>query len=256
MRQAERRALASRRRRIRLVAAGAVVVVVGAGVLAAFLISSGSDGTHTATASATPTASASPTAATRPIACGAKQPAAPKKQTYAKEPALTIDKNAAYVMTMVTSCGTITIDLDAAKAPRTVNSFAFLASKGFFNGIQFSRTTDPSGGFAVLQGGDQEANGSGGPGYTLPDENLKGAKYTRGTIAMANGGANTGGSQFFLVANDSSALPASYTPFGKIRTGLAVLDKIIKIGNDGSNQAGGGVPKQRVYIDKLTVTKK
>jgi peptidyl-prolyl cis-trans isomerase B (cyclophilin B) len=73
---------------------------------------------------------------------------------------------------------------------------------------------------------------------------------------MANGGANTGGSQFFLVANDASSLPASYTPFGKIRTGLNVLDKIIALGNDGSNQAGGGVPKQRVYIDKLTVTKK
>ncbi|HMA46992.1 MAG TPA: peptidylprolyl isomerase, partial [Frankiaceae bacterium] len=190
-----------------------------------------------------------------PVACGATRPPAPVTQRYPREPPLSIDRAARYVMSMKTSCGTIEVELFADKAPRTVNSFAFLASKRFFGGVEFSRSTDPKAGFAVLQGGDQEGTGAGGPGYTLPDENLKGARYVRGTVAMANTGRpNTGGSQFFLVA-DTLQLPLSYTPFGRVTEGLDVLDRILALGNDGSNPAGGGRPSQRVYIERLTVTK-
>lgn len=257
-RQAERRAAAARRRRITTYVVSAVLVVAIVGVVVGLAATGGGSGksnTAASTPSATPSVTPSATTA-RAVACGAKAPAAPVKQTYAKEPAMTIDTKATYVMKMNTSCGEIDITMDAAKTPHTVNSFAFLASKHYFDGIHFSRSVSASQGFAVLQGGDQSSDGSGTPGYSIPDENLKGAKYTRGTVAMANTGqANTGGSQFFLIDQTTTALAATYTPFGTITKGLDVLDKLLAIGNDGSNQAGGGVPKQTIYINTLTVTK-
>lgn len=249
LRQAERRAAARRRRRRRTAAIAGTLVAVLVVVLVVSLALNG-DG-RTAAPAASPTPSATP----RPVACGARQPPAPVRQRYPKEPPRSIDRSARYVMSMKTSCGTIEVELLAGKAPRTVNSFAFLASKRFFDGTEFSRSTDPKAGFAVLQGGDQEGTGAGGPGYTIPDENLEGARYVRGTVAMANTGRpNTGGSQFFLVA-DALQLPPSYPPFGRITKGSDVLDRILALGNDGSNPAGGGHPSQRVYIERLTVTK-
>ena len=252
-RQAARRAelAAKRRQRNTVVASTVAVLAVGAAVVV--LATRGGDDTTDPVAEASPTASTP--ADERPVACGATQPPPPVTKTFEKIPDLTIDPAATYVETIKTSCGTITIALNAAKAPQTVNSFAFLAGQDFFDGAEFSRTTDASTGFPVLQGGDQEGDGTGGPGYTIPDENLEGAAYTRGTVAMANTGApDSGGSQFFLVAGDA-ALGPSYTPFGTITSGLDVLDTIIGLGNDGSNQAGGGKPSQRVYIEDLTVTK-
>jgi peptidyl-prolyl cis-trans isomerase B (cyclophilin B) len=258
-RQAERRAAAARRRRITTYVVSAVLVVAIVGVIVGLAMTGGSGGKKSNTTASSPSAtpSVTPSATTaRTVACGAKAPAAPVKQTYAKEPAMTIDTKAQYVMKMDTSCGEIDILMDAAKTPHTVNSFAFLASKHYFDGIHFSRSVSASQGFAVLQGGDQSSDGTGTPGYNIPDENLKGAKYTRGTVAMANTGqANTGGSQFFLIDQTTTALAPSYTPFGTITKGLDVLDKLLAIGNDGSNQAGGGVPKQTIYINTLTVTK-
>lgn len=257
-RQAVRRAQATAKRKQRntVVASTAAVVAVAAAV---FVISTrGGDRTDTAS-SATPPPATAPSPSTspdvRPVACGATEPPAPVTKTFDAAPPLTIDPAASYVETIDTSCGTIKIALNAAKAPQTVNSFAFLAEQNFFDGAKFSRTTDAASGFPVLQGGDQEGTGSGGAGYTIPDENLEGATYPRGTVAMANTGQpNSGGSQFFLVAGDAQLGP-SYTPFGTITEGLDVLDKIIALGNDGSNQAGGGAPKERVYINDLTVAK-
>ena len=258
-RQAARRAelAAKRRQRNTVVASTLAVLAVAAAVVV--LATRGGDDTTDPPAAADPSASASapatPAADERPVACGATAPPAPVPQSYDKIPDLTIDPAATYVETIKTSCGTITIALDAAKAPQTVNSFAFLAGQDFFDGAQFSRTTGADTGFSVLQGGDQEGDGTGGPGYTIPDENLEGATYERGTVAMANTGQpGSGGSQFFLVAGDAELAP-SYTPFGTITGGLDVLDKIIALGNDGSNQAGGGKPNERVYIEDLTVTK-
>ena len=186
--------------------------------------------------------------------CTAPPSTAPDQQHYASEPKVTIAPTT-YTATIVTNCGTITVAMDGKAAPHTVNSFAFLAAKHYFDGTYFHRSVS-SDGLTVLQGGDQTGTGQGGPGYTLPDENLTGAKYPRGTLAMANTGqAHTGGSQFFLVDKDSQ-LPASYTPFGTITpAGLAVLDKLMAIGDDGSNGTGDGKPNQTIYIDSLTVTK-
>src|SRR5206468_11043376 len=118
------------------------------------------------------------------VACGATAPPAPAAaQSFKAEPAMTIDTKAAYVATIKTSCGTITLYMDAAKAPHTVNSWAFLAGKKFWDGTFCHRMT--SGALNVLQCGDPEGTGAGGPGYTIAEENLTGATYGKGVVAMA-----------------------------------------------------------------------
>jgi peptidyl-prolyl cis-trans isomerase B (cyclophilin B) len=152
-------------------------------------------------------------------------------------------------VSMATNQGNIGLQLDNAKAPCTVNSFASLAQKGYFNDTPCHRlTTTP--GLSVLQCGDPTGSGTGGPGYQFSNEYPtdqypkgdpgldKPVLYPRGTLAMANAGANTNGSQFFLVYKDSQ-LPPNYTVFGKIDdTGLATLDKIAAGGVAGGGQDG------------------
>jgi peptidyl-prolyl cis-trans isomerase B (cyclophilin B) len=145
----------------------------------------------------------------------------------------------------------VTFREDDAKTPCTAASFRHLAAKGFFDGTSCHRLTTQ--GIFVLQCGDQTGTGSGGPGYTIPDENLTGATYPAGTVAMANTGSpHTGGSQFFLVYAASS-LPPQYTPFGTVTGGLPVLQAIAKAGEDGSNGPGDGHPKQAVVIRSFRV---
>jgi peptidyl-prolyl cis-trans isomerase B (cyclophilin B) len=160
-------------------------------------------------------------------------------------------------MKLDTTCGEIDIALKASAAPHTVNSFNFLAEKGFFDHTKCHRLT--TAGIYVLQCGDPTGTGSGGPGYTIPDENLKDKSlkdniYPAGTVAMANRSQpNTGGSQFFLVYQDSQ-LPPSYTPFGTVsEEGMKVLKKIADAGE--SSGAGDGAPNATVVINKATVTK-
>ena len=156
-------------------------------------------------------------------------------------------------MTVVTSCGEVVVDLFEQTAPRTVSSFRFLAERDFFDGAPVSRLTGDDDGFVVVQAGDQEGTGAGGPGYVLPDEALDGAAYTRGTVALANAGPGTGGSQFFLVAQDTERLAPVYTPFGQVESGLDVVDRIVALGHDGANPAGGGRPAERVYLEDVMV---
>ena len=137
-----------------------------------------------------------------------------------------IDQKATYTATMVTSCGTIVIELDAKRAPQTVNSFVFLANKGYFDGQYFHRL-DTS--IDVIQGGDPSGTGGDGPGYAIPDELTGKFTYTPGTLAMANAGANTGGSQFFIITGpEGTNLDGNpnYTIFGKVVEGLDVAQKI------------------------------
>lgn len=198
--------------------------------------------------------SATPTPAPAAVACGAQAPPPVQKQSFAKEPEMSIDAKKAYTATMKTSCGEIAFSLDAKNAPRTTNSFNFLASKKFYDGTFCHRMTS-SPGLTVLQCGDPEGTGAGGPGYNLAEENLKGATYKRGTVAMAKSQApGSTGSQFFLVAQDSE-LPPQYTVVGRMTdASLAVLDKILALGIVGDT--GDGAPKQKVYIESLTVTAK
>jgi peptidyl-prolyl cis-trans isomerase B (cyclophilin B) len=257
-RQASRRQQEKARRRRRRVVAVVTVFAVVAAIASIVGIAAAVKGGKKAKPEATPTPSASPEAfKSFPVACGAKRPADPKVQSFGKtEPKLTVDKSKTYTMTLKTSCGPIVVALDAAKAPHTVNSFAFLAGKNFYDGSICHRMSDtPT--FAFLQCGDPTGTGSGdAPGYTLAEENTAGAKYTRGTVAMANTGApHSTGSQFFLLDKDAAGLGPSYTVVGHITSGLDVLDKIIELGTDGAFEPspGGGHPKQAVYLEDVTV---
>jgi peptidyl-prolyl cis-trans isomerase B (cyclophilin B) len=175
-----------------------------------------------------------------------------KPQQFSAEPQVTIAP-ATYTATIVTNCGTIVAALDGARAPHTVNSFAFLAGKHFFDNTVCHRLTTQ--GIFVLQCGDPTGTGTGGPGYTIPDENLDGATYPAGTLAMANTGQpHTGGSQFFFCYDDTP-LPPQYTPFGHVTQGLDVLKAIAANGEDDSNGPGDGAPKSPVVIDSFTVAK-
>ncbi|WP_433343285.1 peptidylprolyl isomerase [Streptomyces sp. CA-253872] len=265
LRQQERRQTARRRARRRNVVIAstlAVLVVAGGGAWAggAFDSDKAKDDKST-DAAAAPSASASPSKAPDP--CDKPAAGSVKKLSYKKEPAVGIDTSADYTMKLATTCGAIDIALDAKNAPHTVNSFDFLAGKGYFDHTKCHRLT--TAGIYVLQCGDPSGNGTGGPGYTLPDENLKSKKlkgnvYPAGTVAMANQynaqtkeGRHTGGSQFFLVYQDSQ-LPPDYTPFGTISAdGMKVLKKIANAGENTGQ--GDGAPNATVVIDKATVAK-
>jgi cyclophilin family peptidyl-prolyl cis-trans isomerase len=190
-------------------------------------------------------------------ACGGKTfDPIPSPASFGKdEPKMTIDPKKKYTMTIVTSCGPLVVALDAKNAPHTVNSFAFLAEKNFYDGSPCHRMNDAET-FAFLQCGDPTGTGSGqAPGYTIAEENTKGAKYTRGTLAMANTGQpHSTGSQFFLLAKDST-LPPNYTVAGHVTSGIENLDKIIALGTDGAFEPspGGGHPNQPVYLEDVTV---
>ncbi|MGP3980252.1 peptidylprolyl isomerase [Streptomyces sp. KR80] len=260
-RQQQRRVERRRKARWRnaVIAAGlAVVLAAGA---AAYATGTFAGGEKKKDDSAAP--STSPTSKA-PDPCGKPAKGSPGKQQWKKEPALTIDESASYTMNLETTCGDIEIAMDAAKAPHTVNSFNFLAGKGFFDHTKCHRLT--TGGIYVLQCGDPEGTGRGGPGYTIPDENLKDPRlkdnvYPAGTVAMANQynaqtkkGRNTGGSQFFLVYQDSQ-LPPDYTPLGTITAGKDVLKKIADAGATPPDAAQNTAPNATVVIDKATVRK-
>ncbi|MFT4165111.1 MAG: peptidylprolyl isomerase [Microlunatus sp.] len=149
--------------------------------------------------------------------------------------------------------GVVRITLDPARAPCTVHSFESLADQGFFDGTKCHRLVDS--GMFLFQCGDPTGTGSGGPGYTFADELDGTESYKKAVIAMANGGPNTNGSQFFLVYRDSTALDKTpnYTIFGHVDvSGIGILERMAAEGQDGSNPAGGGRPNNPSEIIKVT----
>ncbi|MPQ99177.1 peptidylprolyl isomerase [Modestobacter sp. I12A-02628] len=255
-RQLERRAeLARKRRRNVLVgtAALAVVVVVGAVLLITGL--NGDDSTDTASS---PGAAAS-TPAADGVVDGADgtcdftpDPAASDTTTDVGIPPAEVVATGTSMLSMVTNVGTIGLTLDRAAAPCAAASFDYLTQQKFFDGTPCHRETD-SEGLKVLQCGDPSGTGTGGPSYTFPTQVTGAETYPRGTLAMANSGQGTDGSQFFLVYGDSD-LPPDYTVVGTIdEPGLAVLDTIAAAGNDGSNGPNDGAPTQPVTIESMTV---
>jgi cyclophilin family peptidyl-prolyl cis-trans isomerase len=167
-----------------------------------------------------------------------------------QSPAMQIDKNKTYSATIKTSEGNITIDLDAKKVPITVNNFVALAKKNFYNGTVFHRVMKDF----MIQGGDPSGDGSGGPGYKFADESLDG-KYTRGTVAMANSGSNTNGSQFFIIHKDYD-LPNSYVIFGHVSSGMDAVDKIAeaKVTDNGAGEKSK--PVKPVAMDSVEIVEK
>ncbi|HZN42885.1 MAG TPA: peptidylprolyl isomerase [Actinomycetota bacterium] len=273
-RQAERDAAARRRVLTVGLIAGGIAVILLVGGFGLFL--GADDGTESAstTPSASPSVSPTPSAApgtktgtvtptaaneSGEVACGADAPqgAGKPKPQFAGPPPMTIDRKATYTATMVTSCGNIVIELDAKAAPQTVNSFVFLADEGYFDGQYFHRL-DTS--IDVIQGGDPTGTGSGGPGYAIPDELKGGESYTAGTLAMANAGPNTGGSQFFLITGPAGTNldgNPNYTIFGHVVEGLDVAKRIqaLPIVDPNAADLSGQRPVQAVYLDEVTIEK-
>ena len=133
-----------------------------------------------------------------------------------------------------------------------MNSLRFLAGENLYANTKCHRLA-PS--LHVLQCGDPSATGKGGPGYSFPDENLEGATYTRGTVAMANNGPDTNGSQFFIT-HKKNGLPPKYTPFGKVVKGMGIIDKVAKAGVVEDDDPRKSQPKKKVVITGITVTEK
>ena len=251
LRQQVKRAQRTQRARRNTVITVACLVVIGLGVGGYFVFQSGS-GTASATASAAASAKASAAQQAEPARHCTYTPSGTAARKVGKPPAAP-DYQASYQATIATNRGDVVIDLLNAKATCTVNSFVYLAAQKFFNGTSCHRLTTSSP-LYVLQCGDPTGTGSGGPGYKFNDENLAGAKYTQGTVAMANGGANTNGSQFFLVYKNSTLAP-SYTPFGTVVKGLGIVQNVAKAGSDNANGPGDGHPKEKVVINSITITK-
>jgi peptidyl-prolyl cis-trans isomerase B (cyclophilin B) len=219
-------------------------------------------------ATASPSATATAAAVTEPAHhCTYTSQASSTDVVKASLPPSTPDWSATYTATINTNRGPIVIKLANSKATCTVNSFVHLAETNFWNNTQCHRVSD-SDSLYMLQCGDPTAKatealscsganeaGGGGPGYSFDDENLTGATYPAGTVAMANGGANTNGSQFFLVFQNTQ-LSASYTPFGTITSGLDILQNVAKAGTSCTYAgAGGGVPKDKVVINSVSIKK-
>jgi len=243
-------------------AAVVLLVVIGAVVFGVIGLSrSGKSNAQTApspsaTAAATPTPSATPTVVEPVTHCAyTKAPPPPTKLTGLRNVGMPPAKpafKATYQATIKTNRGNIVIDLLNSKATCTVNSFVFLAAKNYFSNTHCHRLTTAT--IFVLQCGDPTGTGEGGPGYEFANENLAGATYPAGTLAMANAGAGTNGSQFFLVYQNTS-LPPNYTPFGTVVSGLNIIQKVAKAGTDNSNGPGDGHPKEKVVIESVTIKK-
>jgi cyclophilin family peptidyl-prolyl cis-trans isomerase len=215
----------------------AVFAVIAIGVVAAILISRG-DGSDS-----------SDSTATEASADGCKQvPAAKPKHVTLKAPKQTVKPGEELTAVMETSCGTFAIALDTKRAPKTTNSFAYMAEEGFYDGLGFHRIVPDF----VIQGGDPLGTGSGGPGYKVVEKPPANLAYTKGIVAMAKSSAEppgTSGSQFYVVTGADAGLPPEYALVGKVSEGLDVVERIGKLGTATEK------PKQPVVIEKVTIEK-
>lgn len=248
-RQQQRRSQAqeSTRRRQRVIgAAVAGIVVIAVAVWAGFTFL-GSDESAVATESPAPAASTTSDVTTVALDC---TPAGTPRENTMSWPSAPTTSAQAGTLTFTTNCGPIAIELLPEAAPKTVASEIFLTAEGFYDATTCHRLT--TSGIFVLQCGDPAGDGTGGPGYSVPDENLpnvEGVNYPAGTVAMANAGPGTSGSQFFLVYEDTT-LPPGYTIWGTVTEGLDLIRAIAAQGvADGS---GDGQPAQPVFIESAT----
>jgi peptidyl-prolyl cis-trans isomerase B (cyclophilin B) len=213
----------------------AVLAAIAAGAMAAILFGcgGGSDDSTATTASAE----------------GCKEVEAPTpKQVNLQAPKQTVKAGEKLTAVVQTSCGTFDIALDTTRAPKTVNSFAYLAEEGFYDDLTFHRIVP---GF-VIQGGDPLGTGLGGPGYSVDEKPPANLSYTKGMVAMAKSSADPpgrSGSQFYVVTAADAGLPPEYALVGKVDKGYDVVTKIEKLGTPSET------PKQTVLIEKMTIEK-
>lgn len=216
----------------------AVFAVVAATIVAVVLISQGGDSDDgTSNAPTTTTAAAD----------GCKEVEAPEpKADSFKAPKQVVKPGEAATAVVKTSCGTFEIALDTTRAPKTANSFAFLAEEGFYDDLTFHRIVP---GF-VIQGGDPEGTGTGGPGYSVDEKPPPNLSYTKGLVAMAKSGAEPpgrSGSQFYVVTAPDAGLPPEYALVGKVSEGYDTVARIEKVPTVGEQ------PKQPVVIEEVTI---
>ncbi len=180
-------------------------------------------------------------------------PTAGKIMQWPNPPPMTIDQNKQYVATIKTNYGDIVVQLFPKDAPLAVNNFVFLTRQGFYDGVKFHRVVQ---GF-VIQSGDPTGTGSGGPGYEFADETVT-RDYVPGTLAMANAGPNTNGSQFFITLVDlSGQLPKKYTIFGLVSSGFDVVQKIGNVPVEANPLTGElSLPTVDVYINSISIEEK
>ena len=224
-RRAQRSEKTKRRERIIATVVVAVLAVGGFAYLGTVL---NNDDAVVADPSTSPTPSTEPSPSTSvepsTMDCAAPNGETPGAKTYAEAPDVTLKPDTTYSVTLATNCGDIVIELDSKGAPANVESFLGLADDGYFDDTMCHRLTTEN--IFVLQCGDPVGDGTGGPGFTLPDENLpkdEDNNYPAGTVAMANAGANIAGSQFFLVYKDTT-LPPNYTILGTMTSGLKLVE--------------------------------
>jgi cyclophilin family peptidyl-prolyl cis-trans isomerase len=167
---------------------------------------------------------------------------------WRQPPAMALTPGATYRATLETTKGTIVIDLLADVAPATVNNFVFLAREGFYDGVPFHRVIRDF----MIQTGDPTGTGTGGPGYKFADEPVT-RRYQAGTVAMANAGPNTNGSQFFIM-HKGQALPPNYTIFGQVSAGLDVVDALATTPVKASGRGEQSVPREPVQIERVTIS--
>ena len=178
--------------------------------------------------------------------CPPADGSAERQTEFSQPPEMCIDISKSYSAVLDTSMGSMTIALDATAAPKTVNNFVVLARYKYYEGIIFHRIINTF----MCQGGDPTGTGRGGPGYKFEDELPAPNSYKIGSVAMANAGPNTNGSQFFLVSGASGVgLPSHYSLFGQITEGLDVLDSIQDVATD-----RGDRPDVDVVINSVTIT--
>jgi cyclophilin family peptidyl-prolyl cis-trans isomerase len=237
--QAERRRAGRRRQLV------AVVIVVAVVALIFVTFNRGSSKKNdnptvkAGKATTTTTAPSGP-----PLPCPNPDGTSPKTQSFPAPPPMCIDVNKTYTATMKTTKGTMTIALDPKQAPKTVNNFVYLARYHFFDGVSFHRIIP---GF-VVQGGDPKGDGTGGPGYKFADELPKAGEYKVGSLAMANSGPNTNGSQFFIIVGPQGVgLPPQYSLFGMVTDGIDVAHALEAEGTD------SGTPKDHMQMDSVTI---
>jgi cyclophilin family peptidyl-prolyl cis-trans isomerase len=175
-----------------------------------------------------------------------------KTMQWSTPPAMTIDKNKTYTATVKTNYGEITIQLFPKEAPLAVNNFVFLARQGYYDGVKFHRIVKDF----MIQGGDPTGTGSGTPGYRFADEKVT-RNYVPGTLAMANSGPNTNGSQFFIMLGNVN-LPKNYTIYGIVNKGFDIVQKIGDAHVKANPQMGGEVsqPTVDVHIETITIEEK
>jgi peptidyl-prolyl cis-trans isomerase B (cyclophilin B) len=216
-----------------------VFAVVAVGVVAAVLISRGGGSDDSSSSSASAEAGAN----------GCKKVEAPEPKTVSfKAPKQVLKPGEEATAVVKTSCGTFEIALDTQRAPKTANSFAFLAEEGFYDDLTFHRIVPEF----VIQGGDPEGTGSGGPGYSVEEKPPANLAYTKGIVAMAKSSAEPpgrSGSQFFVVLAPDAGLPPEYALVGKVDKGLDVVERIGKLGTPAEE------PKQTVLIESISIEK-